>query len=78
MSAVVKIFVYFEHTVKIRDDALGLSGFVSFFRRAYLLGGLSMENLKACFMSLSGFVSFFRGRICGGACRWGIYHGFLR
>ena len=32
-------------TVKIRDSALGLSGFVSFFWWAYLRGGLSKENL---------------------------------
>ena len=33
------------HTVKIRDSALGLSGFVSFFWWAYLRGGSSKENL---------------------------------
>ena len=32
-------------TVKIRDSALSLSGFVSFFWWAYLRGGLSKENL---------------------------------
>ena len=32
-------------TVKIRDSALGLSGFVSFFWWVYLRGDLSKENL---------------------------------
>ena len=40
------------HTVKIRDSALGLSGFVSFFWWAYLRRGLSKENLELCFMGL--------------------------
>ena len=37
------------HTVKIRDSALGVSGFVSFFWWAYLREGLSKENLK-CYL----------------------------
>ena len=47
----LKFFIYEIHgaiesdTVKIRDSALGLSGFVRFFWWAYLRGGLSKENL---------------------------------
>ena len=35
----IKIKLCSEDTVKIRDSALGLSGFVSFFCWAYLRGG---------------------------------------
>ena len=40
-----KMSTWSSNTVKIRDSALGLSGFVSFFWWAYLREGLSMENL---------------------------------
>ena len=36
---------YAQNAVKIRDSALGLSGFVSFFWWAYMRRGLSKENL---------------------------------
>ena len=51
---VEKSLVWCTYTAKIRDSALGLSGFVSFFWWAYLQGGgLSKENLSLCFMGLS-------------------------
>ena len=62
-----------EHTVKIRDDALGLSGFVSFFWRV----GLSMGTILAFFVGLSGLVSFFWRVYLRGAYPWGLYWHFL-
>ena len=43
---------HMQCTVKFREIALGLSGFVSLFWWAYLRGGLSKENLQLCFMGL--------------------------
>ena len=39
------VSVCLNHTMKIGDGDLGLSGFVSFFLREYLRGGLTKKNL---------------------------------
>ena len=62
------------NTVKIRDSALGLSGFVSFFWWAYLRGGAYPGRIYSYVIwAYLTKLTFLGWPICGGR-----YHGFLR
>ena len=63
------------NTVKIRDSALGLSGFVSFFWWAYLRGGAYPRRMYSYVLwAYYDKLTFSGEPIYGG----GHYHGFLR
>ena len=60
--------LYMNHTVKIHDSALGLSGFIGFF-----VGLLKGEFIVMFYGSILLSLLFLGGPVSGGR-----YHGFLR
>ena len=67
------------NTVKIRDSALGLSGFVSFFWWAYLRGAYPRRIYSYVLWAYFTKLTFLGGLIGWRAyLRGGRYHGFLR
>ena len=67
------------NTVKIRDSALGLSGFVSFFWWAYLRGAYPRRINSYVLWGYLDKPTFLGGPICGGGLSaGGRYHRYLR
>ena len=58
---------YVKSTVKIRDSALGLSGFVSFFWWAYVRGAYLKRIYSYVLRAYFDKLTFLWGPICGGA-----------
>ena len=74
-----KTFHQVLNTVKIRDSALGLSGFVSFFGGRICRGGAYPRRIYS-YALWANFnkLTFLGGPICGGSIYGRRYGGFLR
>ena len=66
------------HTVKIRESALGLSGFVSFFGGRIYGEAYPRRIYSYVLWAYFDKPAFLGEPICGGLSAGGRYHGFLR